>query len=434
MVILQNIFILSYYLCESFLFFDFMDNLFTRRPKFTVKKSLAIFIILSTLMYAIKSILTIPKYFSIVKFICFTIASCLLFKDKIKNKVIQSIIFFFSVLLINFFIIALTTSNTQEIKIILTHRSYLIAYVYSSELIFFVLCKSLMLMLKVKKCHISKIYINYLINAISISLVGTICLLDILDTISSSSLMLRYILIIVFCWFAINICVYLGFIRLCKFTIEKEKFSIIELKNSFIEKHIIDKHNYDKEVRKISHDMDNHLNCIAFLLKKSTPESALKYVEEIISYKRSHSIISTGNTIIDAVLNQKKSIAEDNKIFFEYNVHLNTEITIKSVDLCSFLSNALDNALENAQVIDNVSNKRITVNIHTQNGYLCMKIVNSVKEDPSSLFNNSITTKDDKSNHGLGVISMKNIIQKYSGNIHISYESGYFSVKSILKL
>ena len=434
MFILSNIFILSYYICESLFFFNFMYSLFSIKTIFTFKQSVILFFLLSMCIFILQWVTNLTFLILIIKYVSFTIAGSLIFKGSIKNKIIQSTIFFLLTFLIASSMTLIVPFNNQEMKSILSENIYVLIYIFISEILFFALCKAITLILKLKNCLTYRIYINYLVISIVISLIGTISLIEIIHKSCYYDSMSKYILIIVFCWITVNIGIYLSFIRICKSTIEKERFEAIESNNTFIENHIMNKNKYDIEVRKLSHDMDNHLNCIAFLLKKSTPDATLEYVEEIIAYKKYYHVISTGNPTIDAVISQKKSIAEKNNIQFDYRVQINDEITIKSIDLCSFLSNAIDNALEGTSALSDVADRKVFLNIHTKKGYFCVNIENSVKSDPSYLFNNSITTKDNKYKHGLGVMSMKNIVKSYSGNVTTTYSNGSFSVKSILKL
>ena len=434
MFILNNIFILSYYICESFFFFDFMHNLFSIKTIFTFKQSVLSFFLLSISIFILQFGTNLTFIIPIIKYVSFTIASSLIFKGSIKNKIIQSTIFFLSIFLISYSLNLLVPFNNQQAKSILSKEIYILVYILFSEILFFALCKAIILILRLKNRPASGVYITCLVNSIIISLVGTACLMEITHKLCSYTSINKYIIIIVFCWVAVNLGIYLSFISIWKSTIEKERFEIIELKNNFMEKHIRNKNHYDMEVRKISHDMDNHLNCIAFLLKKDKPDDALKYVEEIIAYKKHYHVVSTGNPIIDAVISEKKSLAEKYNIQFDYKVQINDEITINSVDLCSFLSNAIDNALEGATSLPDVGDRKVALNIHTKKGYFCIHIENSVRDDPSHLFNNSITTKDNKYKHGLGVMSMKNVVQSYSGNMTSTYSDGFFAVKSILKL
>ncbi len=102
-----------------------------------------------------------------------------------------------------------------------------------------------------------------------------------------------------------------------------------------------------KGIRGIIHDMNNHVSCLKNLAATNNIEDIKKYlinINETIS--KLDFKIKTGNSISDAVINEKYNIAQANEIEFICDFLLPKETLLEPVDLCVILSNALDNALE----------------------------------------------------------------------------------------
>lgn len=59
-------------------------------------------------------------------------------------------------------------------------------------------------------------------------------------------------------------------------------------------------------------------------------------------------------------------------------------------------------------------------------------VSNSVKKEA---VNNKklITTKKDKSRHGIGMLSMRTIVEKYGGNLEWKYENNQFLLSIMIK-
>lgn len=104
---------------------------------------------------------------------------------------------------------------------------------------------------------------------------------------------------------------------------------------------------------------------------------------------------------------------------------------IEDVDLNMLLSNVLDNAIEYLNS-HNLVDKYIDVNIIEHQNILIVSVKNptykSFKYD-----SNMGTTKKDKLNHGYGLSIVKNIVNRYDGNVEFESSNNTFSVNILLK-
>ena len=78
------------------------------------------------------------------------------------------------------------------------------------------------------------------------------------------------------------------------------------------------------------------------------------------------------------------------------------------------MGNLIDNALE---ACENQNQKYIDLTIKEINHLLIIKVINSYKDMLPKKF---ITTKKDKSLHGIGLENVKNLVKKYNGSYKIS--------------
>lgn len=133
--------------------------------------------------------------------------------------------------------------------------------------------------------------------------------------------------------------------------------------------------------------------------------------------------------IINAILNDK--IRKNTYIKFNIRCKCSDSVFIEDVDLNMLLSNVLDNAIEYLNSHDLVD-KYIDVNIIEHQNILVV----SVKNPTYQSFNydsNMGTTKKDKLNHGYGLSIIKNIVNRYDGNVEFESSNNTFSVNILLK-
>ena len=130
----------------------------------------------------------------------------------------------------------------------------------------------------------------------------------------------------------------------------------------------------------------------------------------------------TGNSYIDVVLSYKTVEAERKgiDIICKHNNVSNLKLT--GVDISVLLGNALDNAIEASQKL--VDNKIISVIIANKNNYIWITVINNVEENVD--VDNMITRKIQKEYHGIGIVTMKAIVEKYDGEIYFECENKQF--------
>ena len=95
------------------------------------------------------------------------------------------------------------------------------------------------------------------------------------------------------------------------------------------------------------------------------------------------------------------------------------------------LSNLLDNAIE-ASSQNNEGEGRITLQILSLNNVFKLKIENTYLIEPDKRGKHFVSNKEDKELHGWGIENVKEVVNRYDGEIDIKYGNGIFLVIIIL--
>lgn len=109
---------------------------------------------------------------------------------------------------------------------------------------------------------------------------------------------------------------------------------------------------------------------------------------------------------------------------------INKNIKIDPVDWCIIFGNALDNAIEACEKIED-NRKFISLKLMSRSNTFIVKIINSSKDDFIVEKKRYLTTKKNKDEHGIGMNSIKNAIEKYDGILNIRYEKNLFEVSIV---
>ena len=164
---------------------------------------------------------------------------------------------------------------------------------------------------------------------------------------------------------------------------------------------------------------------LRYILASGETSDALEETEEAMHVYGAR--IQTGNKALDSVLMEKIMFAEAKGIRLTCLVNAENLSFMSSTDLCAFFGNILTNAIEATLRLESekqiiklyVSKKEFAVAVKAMNYY----------QGEIEIKNGSIeTTKEDKTNHGFGIKSIKMIVSKYGGKLAFSTQNGVFTL------
>lgn len=187
--------------------------------------------------------------------------------------------------------------------------------------------------------------------------------------------------------------------------------------------------NKEQFLREFRHDYKNQLIVLEAYLKKEDIESARNYIVKSFDLLNETSGIQTGNYILDVLITEKQQKAGSISIEFKGKM---TSKFVEPIDICTIFGNALDNAIEACQKIDASDQRIIRISIQESINTLHISISNPVKSKVNIVNNNILTTKEDNTNHGLGLFSIKKVAKKYKGKVAITCDDDVFSLSILL--
>jgi len=187
---------------------------------------------------------------------------------------------------------------------------------------------------------------------------------------------------------------------------------------------------YESQRRKI-HDYKNQLTCIQGMLTSGKTEEVIGYIADLTgNLVKDMDIVHTNNVVADTVINQKYRYAQMKGITFIMMVNDLSDLFIKEEDLVTILSNILDNAIEACEKL--ISDKVIKFKITAENNQLLITAQNPVKELIKIVDNKITTTKTIEKEHGIGLLNICAVVEKYDGVYAIQCKNGWFYITVLI--
>ncbi len=174
-----------------------------------------------------------------------------------------------------------------------------------------------------------------------------------------------------------------------------------------------------EQVKKVRHDMKNHMVIIESFLENQKYVDASRYLEQLHGDLNApvKEVIS-GNVVVDALINHRKKENTNRQIQLCSDIKIpgNFEI-LDDMDLCIVLGNALDNAYEACdRIIDSNQQKDIQLVMKYDEGTLFIQLSNPYNVDSIRSTSGRFTTSKEEVNmHGIGMNNIEAVVEKYNG-------------------
>ena len=178
------------------------------------------------------------------------------------------------------------------------------------------------------------------------------------------------------------------------------------------------------------HDLKHQIAALRKESDQKKKEEWLDSIEnEIDSYRMG---ADTGNSVLDAVIEDKMLNIRKYNIEFTYVVNGRLLEFMHVTDICSIFGNGLDNAIE-AEILEQDEDKRIIhLTVAAKRKMVCITMENYISHPEKISSDRLETTKSNADYHGYGIKSIRYCADKYHGNLTVGTNGNWFVLNIII--
>jgi len=177
------------------------------------------------------------------------------------------------------------------------------------------------------------------------------------------------------------------------------------------------------------HDMRHHLNMIDGLLRAEKMDQATDYIQTIQENINSITpVVFCENETLNLLCSSFSSRSQRLGVDLKFNVTAPVSLPISDMELCSLISNSLENALHAAEFLD-PSEKWVSFYCGIKQNKLCIEVKNPYAG--TVVLRNGIPISSQKG-HGYGCRSIKAIAEQNGGMCAFEADNGLFTLRVIL--
>ena len=181
------------------------------------------------------------------------------------------------------------------------------------------------------------------------------------------------------------------------------------------------------------HDLKNELLGIRNLLNADSAQGMEKLNQICDAVFSAQSVTLTGSDTLDGLISMKQQQMQEMGIVFVPSVHMPATNRLNTLDLCVVLGNLLDNAIEATGQLPSDMPRRISMAITQIGNYLSLTVTNTVAAPVAIGEDGPETTKSAREQHGFGLKSVREIVEKHNGTCSFENDDGTFSVIAIMQ-
>ncbi len=186
-----------------------------------------------------------------------------------------------------------------------------------------------------------------------------------------------------------------------------------------------------EQTRHARHDMRHHLHILQSFAAQEKWESLTEYLEEVQGSIPDMELCLCQNTAVDSVAGYFAGLYREYDIPLTFKLDLPALLPVPETDLCSVLSNLLENAME-AGLRTDPKRRQTTVQAHSHSGHMILLSTENAY-DGKVREKDGIFLSSKRPGEGVGLQAVRHTAEKNGGYIRFHYGDGIFAVNVILR-
>ncbi|MCD8118117.1 MAG: ATP-binding protein [Lachnospiraceae bacterium] len=187
------------------------------------------------------------------------------------------------------------------------------------------------------------------------------------------------------------------------------------------------------QMRGWRHDLRNHIQTMKVLAANGDLEGIRAYLDELdtdFNAVDRATVIKTGNSVTDAILNSKILLAQSRDITVKCDAHIPVKLKMSEIDLCCIIGNLFDNAIEASMALP-PERRMIRVYMDMKGTQLYISFTNfTAGKKQKKIGGRFRSTRGE--GHGFGLVRIDNIVERLAGYLSRNSEDGAFTTEILI--
>lgn len=186
-----------------------------------------------------------------------------------------------------------------------------------------------------------------------------------------------------------------------------------------------------RQIRQARHDLRHHLHVLQGFAAQGNMEGIVDYLAQVQGNIPTGDLGLCENVVVDSVAGYFAPLYRENGIPLSFRLDLPRSLPVPDTDLCSVLSNLLENAMEaSLRTAPEKRNVRVSARLHSEN-MLLLSVENSYDVEVQE--RNGVFLSSKRSGEGIGLQAVQHTAEKNGGYCRFHYGDGVFTANVMLR-
>lgn len=186
-----------------------------------------------------------------------------------------------------------------------------------------------------------------------------------------------------------------------------------------------------RQIRQARHDLRHHFHVLQGFAAQGNMKGIVDYLAEVQGNIPTGDLGLCRNAVVDSVAGYFAPLYRENEIPLSFRLDLPGDLPVPDTDLCSVLSNLLENAMEaSLRTAPEKRRVRVSARLHSGN-MLLLSVENSY--DGEVRERNGVFLSSKRPGEGIGLQAVRHITEKNGGYSRFHYEDGVFTANVMLR-
>ncbi|MCD7761966.1 MAG: GHKL domain-containing protein [Lachnospiraceae bacterium] len=198
-----------------------------------------------------------------------------------------------------------------------------------------------------------------------------------------------------------------------------------------IETHYREVENMYQKMRGWRHDYRNHIQTMKAYAAAGDLEAISIYLDDLdTDLNTVDTVVKTGNSMADAILNSKISLAQSKDIPVMVDASIPVKLRMSEIDLCCIIGNLFDNAIEASLTLP-PEKRLIRIYMDMKNTQLYISFTNFTATK-KQIKQGRLFGSSKGEGHGFGLVRIDAIIDRLDGYLSRNSEDGAFTTEILI--
>lgn len=187
--------------------------------------------------------------------------------------------------------------------------------------------------------------------------------------------------------------------------------------------------NSERRMQNFRHDLRHHFVEMESLAKQDKTKELCEYIHDMEkTFADSKRIVHTGEYETDSLVNFLLADAQNRGIEIDAGISMPEELNISKFKMNIILGNLLENAIEAASKAEK---KKLVLKMNYSSGTIFLRIKNTYS-GTILIENGKVKGKHITREHGIGIRSVRDLVEEQSGRMEISINENWFTTEILI--